>query len=117
MKQEIAKAWSEALRSGKYEQGKTVLKTEDGKFCCLGVLCHVVDPDGWALDEFGFTAHRGIRGVPHESVVREAGMQLGNPSVSSKFVPYAIKLSTLNDVYHATFDYIADIIDANWESL
>ena len=38
-----AKKWLEALRSGKYEQGKYVLcSTEDGdRFCCLGVACDV----------------------------------------------------------------------------
>lgn len=31
--------WVAALRSGLYEQGQQVLKTQDGKFCCLGVAC------------------------------------------------------------------------------
>ena len=38
MKQHIKEKWLEALRSGKYKQGKNLLKTEDG-YCCLGVLC------------------------------------------------------------------------------
>lgn len=32
-----AKQWADALRSGKYEQGKMAL-CKDGAFCCLGVL-------------------------------------------------------------------------------
>ncbi len=38
--------WIEALRSGKYKQGKGVLRYGD-EFCCLGVLCDVVDPKKW----------------------------------------------------------------------
>lgn len=34
--------WIEALRSGEYKQGKHSLQKED-KFCCLGVLCKVMD--------------------------------------------------------------------------
>lgn len=29
--------WVEALRSGKFEQGKRCLKTPEGRYCCLGV--------------------------------------------------------------------------------
>jgi len=38
MKQDIAKIWVEALRSGKYKQGKEFLLANN-KYCCLGVLC------------------------------------------------------------------------------
>lgn len=39
--------WVKALRSGKYEQGKSYLK-KDNKYCCLGVLYDVlkIQPDG-----------------------------------------------------------------------
>jgi hypothetical protein len=35
-------AWLDALRSGKYEQGTGTL-CHDNKYCCLGVLEHVLD--------------------------------------------------------------------------
>ncbi len=38
-----------ALRSGKYKQGRHNLKTTDGEFCCLGVLCEIVAPGDWRL--------------------------------------------------------------------
>lgn len=38
MNQRIKTKWIKALRSGKYKQGFNDLKTEDGKYCCLGVL-------------------------------------------------------------------------------
>lgn len=40
MKQEIAKIWIEALRSGDYTQGRRHLKRA-GRHCCLGVLCEL----------------------------------------------------------------------------
>ena len=44
--QELKDKWLEALRSGEYSQTTETLKDENG-FCCLGVLCDVIDPDGW----------------------------------------------------------------------
>jgi len=34
--------WCTALRSGKYEQGKSRL-LQDGKYCCLGVVCAILN--------------------------------------------------------------------------
>lgn len=45
MNAEVKKLWVEALRSGKYKQGKGSLRrvpsrsNDVDKFCCLGVLC------------------------------------------------------------------------------
>ncbi len=52
-------AWLEALESGEHEQGYNGLKRRimdgDGNgrtcFCCLGLACHVLDPDGFS--DFG----------------------------------------------------------------
>lgn len=44
MNPEIKAKWIAALRSGKYRQGKGVLRRAD-EFCCLGVLCDVVRKD------------------------------------------------------------------------
>lgn len=38
--------WLEALRSGKYEQGHYDLRRKNG-YCCLGVLCDIIDPSAW----------------------------------------------------------------------
>lgn len=50
MTYELAKEWAEALRSGKYNQGKQCLRLGE-KYCCLGVLADVMDPDGWDSGE------------------------------------------------------------------
>lgn len=51
MNPEIKQKWIEALESGEYEQGQGGLRIEDeggpDKFCCLGVLADIINPDGW----------------------------------------------------------------------
>ena len=46
MDKELRDRWVAALRSGRYKQGKWDLRDGD-KFCCLGVLADLVDPEGW----------------------------------------------------------------------
>lgn len=45
MNQEFKKEWIDALRSGKYEQGKNQL-VDNGKYCCLGVACDLLADKG-----------------------------------------------------------------------
>jgi hypothetical protein len=47
MKADIKRRWIEALRSGKYEQTTRVLHRANDGFCCLGVLCDLLDPTRW----------------------------------------------------------------------
>ena len=46
MNPDVKAKWLEALRSGRYKQGRHVLKTKSGSFCCLGVLCHLAQKEG-----------------------------------------------------------------------
>ena len=39
-------AWVESLESGRYQQARQALRTEDG-FCCLGVACDVSGVGKW----------------------------------------------------------------------
>lgn len=48
--------WAEALESQEYQSGKSFLyrETEEGKrWCCLGVLCDIIDRSGWQEAEPG----------------------------------------------------------------
>lgn len=47
---DLARRWVEALRSGKYKQGRGVLRTSNNSFCCLGVLADVYNPELWSSD-------------------------------------------------------------------
>lgn len=39
---ELQQRWRDALRSGQYPQGRHDLKSAEGKYCCLGVLCELI---------------------------------------------------------------------------
>jgi hypothetical protein len=67
MNPEVKARWVAALRSGKYAQGAGALRKGDC-FCCLGVLCDVLDPDGWEND-----FHQNVKGMPSLKVYEEAG--------------------------------------------
>ena len=51
MKAEWKEKWLAALRSGEYEQTTAQLRHNVGDgtylYCCLGVLCNIVDPERW----------------------------------------------------------------------
>jgi hypothetical protein len=62
MKKDVAKKWTEALRSGKYAQGRGSLcqyAENDRSFCCLGVLCDLYAPEcpeaGWSPKQHAST--------------------------------------------------------------
>ena len=56
---ELWTRWIEALESGKYTQGVGALNS-DGCFCCLGVLCDVIDPNEWTPTENTRMRFRGV---------------------------------------------------------
>jgi hypothetical protein len=111
LKPEVKAAWVKALRSGKYRQGYTHLRSRlDGgyAYCCLGVLMLTMKkrikstaqlPPG-SLDVWVEGAWPGkIR--PKEI----------NPYVYYEFMQASYSLSELNDVYELSFTQIADIIE------
>jgi hypothetical protein len=45
---EVKTSWIEALKSGLYvQQHKCSLRTEDNRYCCLGVLADILNPNLW----------------------------------------------------------------------
>lgn len=105
MNPELKQQWVKALRSGEYKQGIGVLRSMDDHFCCLGVLCDVVNPEGWASPEGHVIRrpHDGEPNYPSSDVLKAAGM---HHYVSSH-------LEFFNDELSWSFDHIADWIEAN----
>jgi hypothetical protein len=107
MKPEVKQMWLEALRSGKYKQGKRQLR-DGNKFCCLGVLC-----DLSGLEYRGSGVH-----LPDE-VMAWAGLDSNYPDVSrpKSFGKEEIKkfpsasLAELNDFGGYGFKRIANLIE------
>lgn len=92
---ELKRKWIEALRSGKYQQGRGSLRNpETNCFCCLGVLCDIVDPEGW-MEDFP-RLHRG-RGT----FVAVSKLGVENPG----------ELVRQNDLAKKSFLEIADYIE------
>lgn len=89
MTPELKDAWLEALRSGKYTQGKYQLKAEprQGKYahCCLGVLCEVA---GLKADSHG-VFYDGSEQVTSEKYILLAQLhRFGLPEALARELAY-----------------------------
>jgi hypothetical protein len=93
---EVGIKWVEALRSGKYKQGKHQL-VFDGSYCCLGVLCEISGLE-WP----------GNSALLPQNVQDWAGLD----SYNGKYVSFGIQrfLSRDNDS-GSTFEEIANTIE------
>lgn len=78
MKPEFKKQWLEALRSGKYRQGRMVLRNKHDFYCCLGVLCDIIDPEGWKPISVngGVYSFDGDHKYLREFVMEETGLDV-----------------------------------------
>ncbi len=106
MKPEIKAKWLEALRSGEYKQTKERLATEDGKFCCLGVLCELALAEG--ITSKGKDEEGIFYDSSHKSMPPTAVLEWSNVSRDYGLTTYDI--AELND-NGKTFSEIADIIE------
>lgn len=137
MKQEIADLWTEALRSGDYEQATgRLLKTDSGSgdtigHCCLGVLCEIAikqgvkvekseprryvdEVDGETFTSFGGVTFDDRDDLLPESVKQWAGMKSADGTLPHE--GYEDTLAELNDA-GKSFLSIARIIEENVEEL
>lgn len=104
MKKAIAKQWVEALRSGRYEQGRHGLRSAANNYCCLGVLCDIVAPDAWSADKIEhldyYTHDNYSTGVLSPTFRLYTGISLERSQI----------LAGMNDSDGASFEEIADYI-------
>src|SRR5271165_690928 len=130
MNKSIKKKWLKALRSGDYKQGRDVLRKvgRDGedRWCCLGVLCDIIDKKGWdktpstnsTNTAYGYKVsprreyHEAECTVP-ESVAKLAGID--NVFVDCENGDRTVRahLESMNDVRKYSFKKIADWIEEN----
>ena len=125
MKEEIAKRWVAALRSGEYKQGKGWLRrvSSEGasEYCCLGVLCDISKIQRWETSDSVFSYGEERPGIVAtnmlpKKVVSYAGMN----SYDGEREGFERELWNLNDGIGGrrySFQEIADIIEKEWESL
>ncbi|SRR6266851_385778 len=101
MNADIKEKWVAALRSGKYQQTREGYLQKDGRFCCLGVLCDLLDPAKWAT-EHGDTRWDGNISMLPGHVSERTAIAAHIPS----------ELITMNDT-DQSFAEIADWIETN----
>lgn len=82
MKPEWKAKWVEALRSGRYEQVDGNLRAGQS-YCVIGVLCDVVDPDGWEFGG-GKYRHHGHYTRLSDEVAEISGLSLEDAYMPSK---------------------------------
>jgi len=119
MNEAAMKLWVKGLRSGLYTQGKQVLLTLEGDFCCLGVACHMLGevPE---MVQFCYAFEGATELIP-DSIRHELGL-LSPRGQRRDHMPIVIgetrysNLAGANDA-GCTFAQIADYIEANWEAL
>ena len=125
MKEQIARTWVEALRSGDYKQTAGVLYDGEG-YCCLGVLCRVMGYKFEVTTPSVFKWHvadvteneSSSQLLPRKAMVK-AGIKSNNGQVN--FVTEdgdseQITLAEMND-NGQNFETIADFIEENWQAL
>ncbi len=134
MNADVKTVWLEALRSGKYPQGRGMLRTQQDEFCCLGVLCDLAKGQGVVdmrsrEDLYAYTYMSTGSGVAVDSsssvlpvgiALDWAGLDEANPYLPDGFVPARpfdrdlpeepFSLAELNDNGY-TFAEIADLIE------
>jgi hypothetical protein len=106
MEQQLKEKWVKALRSGEYKQGRDELKssTDDGfEFCCLGVLCDIVNPELWAFVDDKWEWNGSV------DVPKYQPMYL--PEFDAEL--WAYTFDNMNDDEERTFAEIADYIEEN----
>lgn len=115
---EFEKKLVEALRSGKYKQGRRKLRVNETQFCCLGVACDISGVGEWeeigtdkgyfyrTSDDKGSRRGYGTLPLP---VIAKLGWSTDNGKFGLPYYSYC--LTDLND-NGFTFDQIADIIEA-----
>lgn len=103
MTAETRQAWIDALRSGKYEQGRGALRCRS-RYCCLGVLLDVIDPTRWEEADGAWSWDRWSMGIPTDTA-EDFGLVRG-----SRLQP---KLMAMNDSQGRSFDEIAYWIEHN----
>lgn len=117
MNPEVRDKWIQALRSGKYQQGKSFLNVNDETFCCLGVLCELAFEEGIVTKDFDKSfflfSYSGFHEVLPSQVSRWAGFNDSeNPNCNPHY--YSPTFTELNDDHQLTFEQIADIIEKNF---
>jgi len=107
MKKIWKQRWLKALRNGKYKQGRYTLRTQEDRFCCLGVLCDVVaihEGKQWKFDGSYWAFGKATTALS-SSVLKIVGLTAHDPVI------LGTSLTIRNDAKKQSFKRIADLIE------
>ena len=99
--------WLEALRSGRYKQGRRRLRNCKDEFCCLGVLCDISGQGQWRQGDYSSNycyykeEESNSYGLPSFMVNVDGARRAGGELVG------------LNDIDQLSFPRIANWIEKN----
>ncbi len=121
LKPEFKVRWVEALRSGKYDQGRTCLKSKYGAYCCIGVAAEI---SGCDLEAYHNPEH--LAALDYSSdlngiVTRMGGDSYPPSSISNEWLLEPVQynqdplpvLAFMNDHEGKDFNHIAKWIEEN----
>ncbi len=110
------KLWAEALRSGKYKQGKGCLayKEEDGEHhCCLGVACeHHEEKLSIEINNSYSKTYDSHSALLPKRVQKWLGTDSCGHLIAYDDI-FISSLSEVNDQTNRTFSEIADMVEGN----
>ncbi|WP_420431472.1 hypothetical protein [Candidatus Poriferisocius sp.] len=106
---DLIERWVEALRSGDYQQGIRFLRNTNDNYCCLGVLCDLVDPKGWGPPREEWVGHTGSASTPSPEVGGVLEEAIEGSGWETEDLCY--QLMKANDKLFWDFDKIADFLE------
>lgn len=103
---EMKDKWMGALRGGKYKHGINRLRSNKDKFCCLGVLCDVIDDTKWIDTSDTLSNNCLSENWFHGNSKNEIDIRILHGNIQSHLI-------SLNDKNRKSFNDIADWIEEN----
>jgi hypothetical protein len=116
VKKDIAEKWVAALRSGKYKQGKGLLRDRHNNYCCLGVLCEILDTPHSLGAYSGYYYYQDETQTAYATILPKTVQSRAGMVSDRGDLPGMSPLSELNDI-GTPFTEIADIIEREYENL
>lgn len=113
MNKDRLRLWVKALRSGDYRQGvEKLYNPEENAWCCLGVACDVARTVGGLPLQVeyydGVASFDSCKEYLPNGVVEWFGLERHNPVLEGH------QATEWNDEFAASFDEIADLIEAEY---
>ena len=118
---EAAKAWVDALRSGRFRQARHALRVLDydsrlPSLCCLGVACEISGLGKWEKENlFCESGGDSTDDFLSRNVAKRLGMRTSDGKITLDGAETS--LAFLNDKHWKSFPEIADVIEANADQL